>query len=154
MPAVSAPVVVADSFLISPGKSIGPVSLGIPVQSSFAALGPSKGTQKYQDGSVQYRWFEPPLNSGLGIAATQNDMILRVWVLNDEKYTTREGLHAGSTEAQVRAILGEPTRTVVNAQAKVKTLFYESIGLWFGIQLNQDFAFYNQVFNIGVMQKK
>jgi hypothetical protein len=36
----------------------------------------------------------------------------------------------------------------------VKTLFYESIGLWFGIQLNQQFAFYNQVFNIGVMPKK
>jgi len=128
--------------------------LGIPIQSSFAALGPVKSKGEYEDGSVQYRWVEPPANAGVVAVAAQNGTVLRVWVLNDGRYATKEGLHVGNTEAQVRAVLGDPTRVMVNDRAKVRTLVYDSLGMWFGIQLDQQYDFYDQVFNIGVIWKQ
>jgi 3-phenylpropionate/trans-cinnamate dioxygenase ferredoxin reductase subunit len=96
------------------------VLIGAEAHRPYARLplskGYLKGTQARSELDVHSTdWYaEHGVQLRLGVAATENDMVIRVWVLNDEKYTTREGLHAGSTEAQVRAILGEPTRAVVN----------------------------------------
>jgi hypothetical protein len=145
----------SDPFLIWPGQSIGPISLGMQIQEGIARLGPSKGVQELDDGTVMYRWFEPPRNVGIGARVSPAGVVLRVWVLNDQRYRTKEGeLHIGSTEAEVRAALGNPTRVEVNAQGETKILMYESLGLWLSIQLDQQFTFYNTVFDIGVLQPK
>jgi outer membrane biosynthesis protein TonB len=119
----------------------------------LARLGPTKGVTPLGDGTRMYRWFEPPSNTGLGVRTNQNGTVLMAWVINDARYATREGLHVGSTEAEVVSALGAPTRVESNAQAKTKTLIYDSIGSWFSIQLDQQLNFYNTVFDIGVMAR-
>ncbi len=153
VPSASSSVAVAP-FLIVPGQSVGPVRLGRPAREETAGLGASKGSVELNDGTMMYRWFEPPSNAGIGVRTAQNDTVVRVWVLNDERYRTKEGLHVGSTEAEVRAALGVPTRVEFSSKAKTRTLIYESLGLWFSIQLDQQYNFYNAVFDIGVMAKK
>jgi hypothetical protein len=138
-------------FLIVPGQSIGPVRLGTSLKGYMARLGPAKGTAQLDDGTTVYRWFEPPSNIGIGVRTNQNGMVLRVWVLNDARYSTKEGLHVGSTEAEIKAALGAPTRVEVSSQPKTRTLIYEALGLWLNIQLDQQLNFYNTVFDIGVM---
>jgi hypothetical protein len=144
----------ADPFLIVPAQRLGPVRLGMPIRDETARLGASRGSADLGDGTMMYRWFEPPSNSGIGVRTGQNGMVLRAWVLNDERYRTKEGLHIGSTEAEVRAALGNPTAIDINVQGKTRTLIYESLGLWFGIQLDRQFRFYNAVYDIGIMAKK
>ena len=144
----------ANPFLIVPAQSLGPVGLGMSIRGETARLGASKGTADLGDGTVMYRWFEPPSNSGIGVRTAQNGMVLRVWVLNDERYRTKEGLHVGSTEAEVRAALGNPTAIDINVQGKTRTLIYDSLGVWFSIQLDRQYRFYDAVFDIGVMPKK
>jgi hypothetical protein len=152
-PASSAAVAAAP-FLIVPGQSVGPVRLGMPIRDEIVQLGPSKGAAEFEDGTTMYRWFEPPSNAGIGVRTTQAGLVLRAWVLNDERYSTKDGLHVGSTEAEVRAALGNPTRVQVSAQGKTRTLIYESLGLWVSIQLDRQFSFYNTVFDIGIMGAK
>jgi hypothetical protein len=130
------------------------VRLGMPVRDETARLGTSKGTAGLADGTTMYRWFEPPSNTGIGVRSAQDGTVLRVWVLNDDRYRTKEGLHIGSTEAEVRAAVGNPTIIDINVQDKTRTLVYESLGLWFSIQLDQRYKFYNEVFDIGIMPKK
>jgi hypothetical protein len=141
----------STSFLIVPGQSIGLVRLGTPLRAGMARLGDAKGTAKLDDGTTVYRWYEPPSNIGIGVRANQSGMVLRVWVLNDARYTIKEGLHVGSGEAEIKAALGAPSRVEVNSQAKTRTLIYEELGLWLNIQLDQQLNFYNTVFEIGVM---
>lgn len=140
-------------YLIVPGQSVGPVQLGKPLREGMVRLGPSKGVTQLGDGTRMYRWFEPPSNAGIGVRTNQTGTVLMVWVINDARYATKEGLHVGSTEAEVRTAFGAPTRVESNAQAKTKTLIYESLGSWFSIQLDQQLNFYNTVFDIGVMAK-
>jgi cell division septation protein DedD len=159
--ATAGPVLVAQApppssdggapLLIVPGQGVGPVQLGRPIRDQLARLGPTKGISQLGDGTRMYRWFEPPSNTGIGVRTNQNGMVVMVWVINDARYATKEGLHVGSTEAEVVSALGAPTRVEANAQAKTKTLIYESIGSWFSIQLDQQLNFYNTVFDIGVM---
>ncbi len=94
------------------------------------------------------------MNAGVGVAAAQNGMVLRVWVLNDERYSTKEGLRVGSTEAQVRAVLGDPTRVRIDQDTRLKWLYYDSLGMWFSIQLNERAPFHNQVWDIGIIKKE
>jgi hypothetical protein len=138
-------------FLIVPGQSIGPVRLGTPLRGEMVRLGPAKGTAKLDDGTTVYRWYEPPSNIGIGVRTNSNGMVFWVWVLNDARYSTKEGLHVGSSEAEVKAALGIPTRVEVSTQAKTRTLVYEALGLWLNIQLDRQLNFYNTVFDIGVM---
>ena len=140
-------------LLIVPGQSVGPVQLGKPIRELMARLGPMKGVTQLGDGTRMYRWFEPPSNTGIGVRINGNGTVLMVWVINDARYATKEGLHVGSTEAEVVSALGTPTRVESNSQAKTKTLIYESIGSWFSIQLDQQLNFYNTVFDIGVMAR-
>jgi len=150
---VSTPASASSStpFLIVPGQSIGPVRLGTPLTGGMVRLGPAKGTAKLDDGTTVYRWYEPPSNIGIGVRTNQNGMVFWVWVLNDARYSTKEGLHVGSSEGEIKAALGAPTRVEVSSQAKTRTLIYEALGLWLNIQLDQQLNFYNTVFDIGVM---
>src|SRR5579864_334179 len=143
----------ATVYVIQPGHAIGPVTLGMTVKDAEAKLGPNKGAQKAPDGTAVYRWFEPPKNTGIGARVTQNGTVERMWVLNDNRYATREGLHIGSTEVEVRAVLGAPSKVIDNPQTKTRELLYDKLGLWFIIQLNEQFIYYNQVFDIGIMPK-
>jgi hypothetical protein len=85
------------------------------------------------------------------VMVTKAGMVTQAWALNDPRFTTLHNLHIGSTEAEVRAALGPPSDTGVNTEFGVKALSYKQFGLWFFIQLNPKFIYYNQVFEIGIM---
>ncbi|HXX38789.1 MAG TPA: hypothetical protein VEP50_11720 [bacterium] len=141
----------SDQFLVLPGKAIGSVTLGMRVQDLPAALGQPANRVQNPDGTTELYWYGPPLNRGIGVLVTKTGMVVRAWVLNDSRFITLHNLHIGSTEAEVRAALGTPTSTSVNAKQGVKALLYNQIGMWFFIQLNQNYNFYNQVFEIGIL---
>lgn len=137
---------------IVPGQRIGPVRLGMNIQGVTAVLGSSTNTDSLPNGSVNYLWRKPPENSSLGVQATEGGVVSRIWVRGGGRYAINEQLHMGSTEAGIRAALGDPSWVVtVEAQAKMKTLSYEALGVWFGIQLDERESFYNTVVEIGVM---
>jgi hypothetical protein len=145
----------ATLWEIVPGQSVGLVSLGTDLQAVVAALGPRTGRSRSSaDGTIIHRWFAPPRNVGLGIHTTKTGAIDRAWILNARGYATKQGLRVGSTEAEVRAALGEPSRVTIESQGVLKSLWYDSLGIWFSVQLNRRFVFYNQVFEIGIMQRQ
>ncbi len=71
-------------------------------------------------------------------------------MLNDSEYGIAEGVHVGSTEAEVRAALGAPAQELVDTARAIKTMTYPSLGLWVSIQMDRRYSFYDQVFEIGV----
>ncbi|HLW58900.1 MAG TPA: AMIN domain-containing protein [bacterium] len=139
---------------VTPGRYIGPARLGMNVQDLVAAIGPSASTDHLPDGTTVYRWFKAPKNAGIGVRVSADGIIYRVWILNDAGYATTQRLHAGSTEAEIRAALGEPSQSFINTDQKLKTLTYGALGIWFSIQLDDRYLFYNTAFEIGVMQPR
>jgi hypothetical protein len=81
-----------------------------------------------------------------------------IQVLSDPKYSTKEQLHAGSREAEVRLVFGEPSKSEdtedPSSNEKGRTLTYDSLGIWFTINLSPRYTYYNAVFLIGVRQPK
>ncbi len=150
----SSPRLPAQIRNVVPGQHLGLARLGMSIQDLQAALGSSGNAQHMADGSVVYSWFQPPTNVGLGARVGADKVVFRVWVLNDPNYVTKERLHAGSTEAAIRTALGEPSQTFTNAEQKFKTLRYDSLGIWFSIQLDERYSFYNSVFEVGVMRPR
>lgn len=148
------PVAPAEQFQIWPGLGIGPVRIGMPIKDAVATLGPFKSTLSLADGSSLYRWFAPPKNDGIGMLGSKAGIVVRVWALNDPRYITDRGLHVGSTEQEVRAAMGEPSVVIPNPQANTRILRYDALGIWFSIQLDERYLYYNQVFEIGVMPRQ
>ena len=66
---VSTPPIGSSStpFLIVPGQGIGLVRLGTPLRGDMVQLGAAKGTVQLPDGTMMYRWFEPPSNIRIGV---------------------------------------------------------------------------------------
>jgi hypothetical protein len=136
------------------GQRMGPVRLGADIRDVTAVLGPQMRMDTLPDGSVVHLWFAPPRSAGLGVRTTATGKVYMIWVQNDGRYTTKEGVHAGSTEAEVRAPFGTPSRVTMNPQPAIKTLWYDSLGVWFSISLETDASFYNTVYAVGVMRPK
>ena len=153
-PPTPSPASSSERFLVLPGLSIGPVQIGMTLKAVEAALGPNKGTAQLSDGTSAYRWFAPPKNDGIGVRVSKGGIVTRVWALNDVRYVTQDGLHVGSAEADIRAKLGMPSNVTTNAQAKTKILTYEGVGIWFSIQEDQQYLFYNAVFEIGIIPQR
>ena len=153
-PAPVKPTSLRSEFLIEPGDGIGPFRIGMRIEYLEGRLGANKGIQKFADGSSVYRWFEPPTNAGIAARISDAGVVQRIWVLNDDRYKTKEGLHIGSTEAQVRSVLGAPTELEEDQQQKTRTLRYYGVGVWFIIQLDDRYTFYNAVYDIGVMSPR
>jgi S1-C subfamily serine protease len=144
----------AEEVRIWPGLGIGPIRIGMPIKDALAAMGPMKSNLALADGSTVYRWFAPPKNDGIGMLGSKSGIVVRVWALNDPRYVTDRGLHVGSTEKDVLSVMGPPSRVIPNTQAKTRILRYDALGIWFSIQLDERYLFYNQVFEIGVMPRQ
>ncbi|SRR5579884_73672 len=146
----AAPLDKSAQYTIMPGRGIGALTLGTRMQDVIAILGAPVSTWTFLDGRRVYRWFQPPSNSGVGVGTDATGLVDRIWVLNDPRYRTTAGIHAGATEEQVVRMMGRPTGSVVDAAGHLRKLFYAANGVWFSVQLDQRYAFYNQVFEIGV----
>ncbi len=135
---------------IVPGKALGVVRLGMRVQDAIDALGQPVRRQTLADGNVLYQWFAPPNNSGVGVRATPAGVIFRAWVVNDPAYAIQDRVHVGTTEADALAALGKPAQVAADPQHGLRTLVYPGLGLWVVIQTDPRYAYYGQVFEIGV----
>ncbi len=145
----------ADPFLIQPGQSIGSIRLGLHVEAVTSLLGgPHKRAKQYADGSVSYYWYEAPKYEGIGVRATRTGEVYLIWVQGKPEYSTKERLHVGSREAEIKAVLGEPSKTEDDSKNQTKELVYDSLGIWFDINLSADYSYYNAVYQIGVVQPK
>ncbi len=150
-PRVAAGQAESESQRVVPGKRIGLVRLGMSMQDVVAVLGLSTTTESLPDGSVDHHWLTPPGTSDLGVRATKG-VASRIWIRSASGYAITERLHIGSTEDDVRGVLGAPSWVLtVESQAKMKMLIYDSTGVWLSIQLDERKPLYNTVFEIGIM---
>lgn len=124
MPAL--PAVTTASHLISPGEGIGQIRIGMEIDEVARILGPAKQEPLDTNGNSLYSWGTQHF-----FAWAQNDGTVFTLGTSDREYTTRDNLHVGSAEADVRSVLGEPSR--VDEDGQFRRLWYDTLGLRFSI---------------------
>ena len=140
-----------ESQRVVPGERIGLVRLGMSMRDVVAVLGPSTTAESLPDGSVDHHWILLSGAVDLGVRAAKG-VATRVWIRGGSGYAIGDRLHIGSTEDDVRSVLGAPSWVLtVESEAKMKMLIYDSLGVWLSIQLDERKPFFNAVFEIGVM---
>jgi hypothetical protein len=113
-------------FLVIPGRSVGPVALGMTVDKVEAALG--SPTKVDQDASSQwYTWRDLPPRS-LAVEMQSNIVVL-ISIAHDPRYRTRDGLGDGDTVDRVQKMLGRPSH--VRPLTGYAMLEYKSLGVAF-----------------------
>jgi len=149
-PMIGAP----DVYLITPGVGIGPIRIGLHIGQVTGILGTPKSTISGRDGSVVYTWFDPKerRKEGLGVRTFQNGVIDLIWAQNDARYHTPNGIHPGSTEADLNAAFGVPPRMEKSQTGGTDNLWYDAQGIRFSINRVTSLRFYNQVFSIEVFR--
>jgi SAM-dependent methyltransferase len=140
----------AKTWSIVSGRSIGPVRLGADLRDVVAVYGPELWAEHFPNGTIDHLWFAPPFFTGLGVRTDPSGRLTAIWVQNDVRYITAEHLGAGSTETQVRAAVGEPSRVSINSQRAIKTLWYDTRGVWFSFPLDAPRPYADRVYVIGI----
>jgi hypothetical protein len=137
---------------IVPGRGIGAVRLGMALTDVEAALGRAKETTARPGVGTDYMWYTAG-SPGLGVRVSDAGTVRQIWVVNDAAYKTPQGLHAGSTESEVRSALGPPSWTIaIAAQDKSTTLMYDALGAWFTVRPSEAQPDRNVVFRIDVLE--
>lgn len=135
--------------LIRPGVGIGPITLGMPLADVVAIL----GAPYYERGAIlgvlsvatetEYCWIDVDSDQlrtgGLCVEATKKRIVIAVKAVGDGSYQTAEGLHTstykngdvqqGSTETNVRAVLGAPIREDNSLSAEFHRLVYTGLAV-------------------------
>jgi len=142
----------AGATTIVPGRSIGAVRLGMTLQDVVAAIGQAKDKMERPGVGVDYMWYAASAGSGVGVRLTDAGTVRQIWVVNDGTYRTADGLHAGSTETEVKAALGAPSWTIAVASSdNSTTLMYDALGVWFTVRSSPTAPSQNVVYRIDVM---
>lgn len=123
--------------VIVPGRSIGAVRLGMTLAQVTKLFGPATGTQPSPGGGVTHWWLDPSRREGFGVQLTRGNRVDRLLLMNDASYATSTGLHVGSMEADIRAALGAPASVSVDAKSQRATFRYDTLGIWFEIELDR-----------------
>ena len=153
-PVRSAPTPAPSSsgFVITPGRGIGDVQLGMTGEQMQTLHGPAKEVrQRPARGGFFINWFE--FDRGLWAILSPNGKAIMIGVDNDPRYVL-QGLHTGNTETEVRAALGEPSRVeLANGNTKpaaFRLLYYDPRGLRFVISNNPDWGNNGLVITIAI----
>lgn len=142
----------SGATMIVPGRGIGALRLGMTLQDVVALLGRAKQTVARSAVGIDYLWYAGSGGSGVGVRTTEAGVVRQIWVVNDPAYRTAQGLHAGSTDAEVKAALGAPSWTIaVESSDKSTTLMYETLGLWFTVRPSSSNPARNVVYRIDVL---
>jgi len=115
-------------FLVVPGRSVGPVALGMSMDNVKAAWG--SPTQVDQDANSQwYTWRESPPRSVA--VEMQSNIVVMISIAHDPRYRTRDGLGDGDSADRVQKLLGRPSH--VRPLPGFFMLEYKSLGVAFVI---------------------
>ncbi len=112
----------ANDFLITPGVSIGPLTLEMTITDAVHRLGTPKSTQTYSDQSTRFRWYDYvvspngssnvfPGRGGLYAAANALGRLTRIGVFEDSRYKTPQGLRVGVRDQEIVQAMGTPDYT-------------------------------------------
>ncbi|HKX18927.1 MAG TPA: hypothetical protein VJT33_13025 [bacterium] len=137
--------------VIVPGRSIGAVRLGMTLAQVTKLSGAATDMHPSPGGGVTHWWLDPSKREGFGVRVTQGNRVDRLLLVNDASYATSTGLHVGSMEADIRAALGAPTSVSADAKSEHATLRYDTLGIWFEIELDQQSPALGTVVAIGVV---
>jgi hypothetical protein len=107
-PALAAP---GNQFLVVPGRSLGPVAIGMRLEAVESLLGrPSK-----VDPTGRTQWYEwkSPDNRlrSIAVETLQNTVVL-ISLAHDPRYRTSQGLGDGTALSQVERELGRPSSVI------------------------------------------
>lgn len=107
-PAGAAP---KTQFLVVPGRSMGPVAIGMRLQAVESILGPP--TKVDPSGRTQwYEWKDPENRfRSIAVETLQNSVVL-ISLAHDPRYRTIDGLGDGTPLLQVKRVLGRPTSVI------------------------------------------
>ncbi len=135
---VGSPIANASNadHLIVPGVGIGPVHIGDNIRNVVKTLGAARSVttdKNLPPPQTVYFWGDKD-NGGLSVHVL-NGIVTRVGVTADGSYATREGLHTatlrhgivtagGSSEQEVRSILGKPDDEIDHADEGLLFLSY------------------------------
>jgi hypothetical protein len=150
-PAAPAQPAPGSPAVIVPGQSIGAVRLGMKLADVTGLFGTSTDTVRSSDGSVTRWWLDASKRQGFGVQVSGGNRVDRLSIMNDASYATAAGLHAGSTEAEIRAALGVPAAVNVDAKSHRETLRYDNLGVWFEIELDKQSPAFATVVAIDVL---
>ncbi len=115
-------------FLIVPMVGIGPIRVGMSAGQVTSLLGSPTNTDQGPSGTVVYSWFERvgvDAYSGLYVTVTSSRNVIAVTAFYAPQYVTRNGLHTGVTEQDVREKMGAPAHIGRNSIGRV--LIYPGI---------------------------
>src|SRR5579859_2905577 len=157
---------VSDEFLVTPGKSIGPIQLGMAIPDVVKILGTPKRTitnlksmvLSLPEGSTLFDW--PPAvvrpnvtgQTGFAVITGKDGMVFEVQSPFDARYHTAEGLHPDSKVQEVTDKLGAPDRQPSAPGALFQV--YDRLGLAFVIENDRQYRNYGKVVGIWVFPPK
>lgn len=98
-------------FLVVPGHSMGPITIGMRLEAVEHIFGqPSKVDPT---GSTQwYEWKSPDNHlRSIAVETLQNTVVL-ISLAHDPRYRTSQGLGDGTAFSEVRRVLGRPSSTI------------------------------------------
>lgn len=104
-PAFAAP---PGAFLVVPGRSMGPITIGMRLDAAESVLGrPSKVDPT---GRTQwYEWKSPDDHlRSIAVEVLQNTVVL-ISLAHDPRYRTNQGLGDGTALPEVERVLGRPS---------------------------------------------
>ncbi len=111
---------------ITPGKGVGPITLGMPLEKLVSLWGRPQREDRDQDGVVRYDYGD---SQGV-LVFLKEDRIIQLLVLTPA-WVTPTGAKVGLPWPQVRAFLGQPDTTLPGQRPDETRYWYKQLGLAF-----------------------
>lgn len=112
---------------ITPGKGVGPITLGLPLDDLVRLWGPpEQRTERDQDGVVRYDYGE-----ARGVHVFLKDGRVAQLIVVTPAWSTPNGAKVGTTWPEVRAFLGQPDETLPGQTQNESRYWYKQRGIAF-----------------------
>jgi hypothetical protein len=107
-PAPGAAAAPDGQFLVVPGRSAGPVGIGMTLDAVERILGDP--STKDLTGSTQWYQWQAPVGQAASFAVeTLQNTVVLISLAHDPRYRTSEGLGDGNTVDEVQRVFGHPS---------------------------------------------
>jgi hypothetical protein len=98
----------SDHFLVIPGRSAGPVNIGMKLDAVEHIFG--QPSTKDLTGNTQWYEWQAPVGQAASFAVeTLQNTVVLISLAHDPRYRTSEGLGDGNTLDEVQRVFGQPS---------------------------------------------